>query len=175
MELVAPCPAFANARGVIQLEACIASAGRFLSPVLASGGSTPARTTECLEEAWAGLLSETEDARTGLADVAPTTVAGAVAQLLAAIRDIRIGDDFEIARARTLERQAVGFFIRSGLIDAGFAEVISQTDPHAPGLEKSLSGLSLAATGSTPDVGAGNGAGAVAVSVNRPPARRSNY
>ena len=50
-----------------------------------------------------------------------------MAQLLAAIRDVRTRDDAETKRARDLEAKAVRFLAGAGLYDARFARALSGT------------------------------------------------
>ncbi len=70
------------------------------------------------------LLMEAEAARDRLALADPVSAAGAMAQLLAAIRDQRVNDDAEISRARKLENQAARFMQKvAGLDDADCARL----------------------------------------------------
>ncbi len=68
------------------------------------------------------------DARDRLAKVQAVSAAGAMAQLLAAIRDIRVRDDAERERAKDLEVRAVRFLSAARLFDPNFCSKLSQTN-----------------------------------------------
>jgi hypothetical protein len=68
-----------------------------------------------------------DQARTRLAEVDAVSAAGAAAQLLAAIRDIRVSDDMEVVRAKDLEARAARFLSSAGLSDAAVCKRLSQT------------------------------------------------
>jgi len=72
----------------------------------------------------ARLLGE---ARGRLAEVEAVSAAGAMAQLLAAIRDVRVRDDAERERAKDLEAKAVRCLGDARLFDARFCGLLSHT------------------------------------------------
>ncbi|HEX5007196.1 MAG TPA: hypothetical protein VFV70_08800 [Hyphomonadaceae bacterium] len=73
------------------------------------------------------LMIAADHARTRLSEVDAVSAAGAAAQLLAAIRDIRVRDDMELTRARDLEARAARFLSSAGLSDAAICKRLSQT------------------------------------------------
>ena len=73
------------------------------------------------------LIIAADEARDRLAEVQAVSAAGAMAQLLAAIRDVRTRDDAEARRARDLEAKAVRFLAGAGLYDARFVRALSGT------------------------------------------------
>jgi hypothetical protein len=127
METLKPtefCPAAACAAAVARLEniidivACLKT-----QPHLARSLSVLGR----LETISESLMIAADQARTRLAEVDAVSAAGAAAQLLAAIRDIRVSDDMEMLRARDLEARAARFLSNSGLSDAAVSKRLSQT------------------------------------------------
>lgn len=96
-----PCNALRHARRVHRLER---QWDRLLN--VSANGACPC-----------SLLDEIEVARSQLADATPSTIDGALAQILAARRDIAIGDEESLRRADQLTRQAAAFLSPSaGLI-----------------------------------------------------------
>jgi hypothetical protein len=93
--------------------------------------AAPAR--ECLplmrglETILEDLLLTADEARDRLAECQAVSAAGAMAQLFAAIRDIRVGDDAEVKRAKALEARAHGFSAQAGGLDAASCGRLSQT------------------------------------------------
>jgi hypothetical protein len=73
------------------------------------------------------LLLAADDARGRLSKVDAVSAAGAMAQLLASIRDGRVRDDAECERGKDLEARAVRFLANAGLFDAAFCSQLSQT------------------------------------------------
>ncbi|MDP3492902.1 MAG: hypothetical protein Q8R82_07295, partial [Hyphomonadaceae bacterium] len=73
------------------------------------------------------LMLAADEARTRLALVDAISAAGAMAQLLAAIRDNRICDDDEARRAKDLEAKAIRFLGSANLYDPHFCRTLSQT------------------------------------------------
>jgi hypothetical protein len=73
------------------------------------------------------LILAAHDARDRLAKIDAVSPAGAIAQLLAAIRDIRVRDDHESERAKDLEARVVHFLASAGLYDSQFSNAVSQT------------------------------------------------
>jgi hypothetical protein len=118
------CPAAACAAAIVRLETFADQVGRLL------GEAQMARSMELmgeLEEIAAELTLAADDARDRLAEVEAVSAAGAMAQLLAAIRDVRVRDDAERERARDLEAKAVRFLSNARLFDARFCRMLSHT------------------------------------------------
>lgn len=128
---VAVCAASACAERLARLEADADAAERDIARELAAAAFTPGPDVfprlHALEARRDALLLEADAARDALAAVQATTCAGAAAQLLAAIRDVRAGDDAERRRARTLERHARRFFAASGVLAQPVSRAISQS------------------------------------------------
>jgi hypothetical protein len=118
------CPAAACAAAVVRLENLIAHVDRLKEQAALARS---ADLIERLEEIADELMMTAEDARSRLAQVEAVSAAGAMAQLLAAIRDVRVRDDAERHRARKLEARAVRFLGTAGLFDAHFCRQVSQT------------------------------------------------
>lgn len=76
------------------------------------------------------LFANIEDMRNRLAKARPSSLRGAVCQLLAAFRDRRVGDLADIRRAAELEASAVGYFDRACLLDSSFSRRLSYINPH---------------------------------------------
>jgi hypothetical protein len=113
------CLAARAAARVVELEAWIEAETR----LAVEWGEASA----AFEERMIDLLLEADAARTELSLAEASSFAGAAAQLLAAIRDIRVSDDGERLRARSLERLAVCFLAKTGAMDARAARMLSQT------------------------------------------------
>lgn len=131
MDPVDFCPAAARAKSLARLEGLFERVeGLMAEPTLARN---PKLASE-LEALACRLLMEIEEARKELASIDAVSSAGAIAQLLAAIRDIRVGDDAERKRARRLEARAVRFLGAAGLFDEDLCRRLSQTRlAEAPG------------------------------------------
>ncbi len=119
------CPAAACAAAIVRLEGFIDHVARLhLEAQLA-------RSPELMQQQLDGIHDElmlaADDARDRLAKVEAVSSAGAIAQLLAAIRDIRVRDDAERERAKDLEAKAVRFLANANLYDAHFSGKLSQT------------------------------------------------
>jgi len=71
------------------------------------------------------LFANIEDMRSRLAEARPSSLRGAICQLLAALRDRRIGDVTDIERAGKLEASAVAYFGRACLLDPSFSGRLS--------------------------------------------------
>ncbi len=123
------CPAAACAATIVRLEsftnhvACLMQEARL------------ARSPELMAELEAisdELSMAADEARDSLAKVEAVSAAGAMAQLLASIRDIRVCDDAELERAKDLEAMAVRFLGEARLFDRQFCNVLSHTKlgPH---------------------------------------------
>lgn len=118
------CPAAACAAAVVRLEGFIAHVAQLLDEArLARSPDLMAQLEEIHDE----LLLAADEARDRLAQVEAISSAGAMAQLLAALRDVRVRDDAEIRRAKDLEAKAVRFLAGANLYDARFCRTLSGT------------------------------------------------
>lgn len=123
-EAAAFCPAASCAGVIVRLESLLAQLARLQAA--AEPARSPAVMTH-LEAVKDELLIAVDEARDRLAQAEPVSAAGAIAQLLAAVRDIRIRDEHECERAKDLEMRAVGFLTRASLYNPDFASALSQT------------------------------------------------
>lgn len=121
------CPASAAAEGVARLEAYRDLAANLRGETEALCPEAPAALQRQMEEMADDLAMETDAARDRLALADAVSPAGAIAQLLAAIHDLRVNDDHERGRARMLEARALGYLLRSGLLDFEAARRLSRT------------------------------------------------
>lgn len=118
------CPAAACAAAIVRLEGFITQVTRLAVEAQA------ARSPDLMCQL--GMISDelilaVEEARDRLAQVEAISAAGAMAQLLAAIRDVRVRDDAERERARDLEAKAIRFLGAANLYDPHFCRSISQS------------------------------------------------
>jgi hypothetical protein len=120
------CPAAAIARDIARLEALVDVARHLIARAAPSPDCVP--LMRGLEAILDDLILAADEARDRLAEAHPLSAAGAIAQLLAAIRDIRVGDDHECGRAKDLEAMAAGFLAAASFDLGGRATGISQTD-----------------------------------------------
>ncbi len=118
------CPAAACAAAIVRIEAFIDHVARLMDE--ARLGRSPDLMAQ-LEAISDELIIAADEARDRLAEVQAVSAAGAMAQLLAAIRDVRTRDDAEARRARDLEAKAVRFLAGAGLYDARFVRALSGT------------------------------------------------
>ena len=118
------CPAAACAAAIVRIEAFIDHVARLMDE--ARLGRSPDLMAQ-LEALSDELIIAADEARDRLAEVQAVSAAGAMAQLLAAIRDVRTRDDAEARRARDLEAKAVRFLAGAGLYDARFVRALSGT------------------------------------------------
>ena len=118
------CPAAACAAAIVRIEAFIDHVARLMDD--ARLGRSPDLMAQ-LEAISDELIIAADEARDRLAEVQAVSAAGAMAQLLAAIRDVRTRDDAEARRARDLEAKAVRFLAGAGLYDARFVRALSGT------------------------------------------------
>ena len=116
------CPAAACAATVVRLEGFVANVSRLLEE--ARLARSPDLMHE-LEMVHSDLVLAADAARDRLASVVAVSAAGAAAQLLAAIRDVRVRDDAERERAKKLEARAVQFLDSAGLFDRRFCKPLS--------------------------------------------------
>lgn len=124
LDPIAFCPAAACAAAIVRLEGFIDHVASLHEE--ARMAASPALMAQ-LEAISVELILAADDARDRLAHVEPVSAAGAMAQLLAAIRDVRVRDDSEIARAKDLEAKAIRFLAAAGLYDARFCRSLSGT------------------------------------------------
>ncbi len=121
------CPARACAADIIRIEARIEDAIRLRDDAHRERRLDLA----CQMEAVLGdLFLAADEARERLSQVEAVSAAGAIVQLLAAIRDTRVRDDHECERARTLEAKAIRHPEVCGLLDAQACGALSQTKPR---------------------------------------------
>ena len=127
------CPASACAAAIVRLEGFIDHVARLHEHAQLARSQDLMRQLEAISDE---LLLAADEARTRLAQVEAISAAGAMAQLLAAIRDNRIRDDAERERAKDLEAKAIRFLANANLCDAHFCGTLSQTilggRPHVP-------------------------------------------
>ena len=121
---IAFCPAAACAAAIVRIEGFIDHVARLMDE--ARLGRSPDLMAQ-LEAISDELIIAADEARDRLAEVQAVSAAGAMAQLLAAIRDVRTRDDAEARRARDLEAKAVRFLAGAGLYDARFVRALSGT------------------------------------------------
>jgi hypothetical protein len=118
------CPAAACAATIVRLESFADHVARLL------GEARLARSPELmaeLEQISDELSLAADEARDSLAKLEAVSAAGAMAQLLASIRDLRVRDDAERERAKDLEAMAVRFLGQARLFDRQFCGVLSHT------------------------------------------------
>jgi hypothetical protein len=121
---IAFCPAAGCAAAIVRLEGFIDNVAQLY--VEAERARAPDLMRQ-LEAISGELIQAADEARDRLAAVEATSSAGAMAQLLAAIRDLRVRDDAERERAKNLEAKAIGFLADAHLYDAHVCSVLSQT------------------------------------------------
>ena len=132
------CPAAACGAAISRLEAIIDMIAQLKTEPRFAQSLTILGKLETISDS---LMIAADHARTRLSEVDAVSAAGAAAQLLAAIRDIRVRDDMELGRARDLEARAARFLSSAGLSDAAVSKRLSQTKlgkhpAHAPRLER---------------------------------------
>lgn len=118
------CPAAACAAAIVRIEGFIDHVARLMGE--ARLGRSPDLMAQ-LEAISDELIIAADEARDRLAEVQAVSAAGAMAQLFAAIRDVRTRDDAEARRAKDLEAKAVRFLAGAGLYDARFVKALSGT------------------------------------------------
>jgi len=118
------CPAAACAAALVRLEGFIDHLARLHEHAQLARSHDLMRQLEAISDE---LLLAADEARTRLAQVDAISAAGAMAQLLAAIRDGRVRDDAERERARDLEAKAIRFLANANLYDACFCGALSRT------------------------------------------------
>ena len=123
-DLIEFCPAAACAAAVVRLEGFADHVARLYEEAQLARSPDLMRQLEAISDE---LMLAADDARTRLAQVQAVSAAGAMAQLLAAIRDGRIRDDAERERARDLEAKAIRFLGSANLYDPHFCRTLSQT------------------------------------------------
>jgi ribosome-associated protein YbcJ (S4-like RNA binding protein) len=118
------CPAAACAAAIVRIEGFIDHVARLMDEArLARSPDLMAQ----LEAISGELILAADEARDRLAKVQAVSSAGAMAQLLAAIRDVRMRDEAESRRAKDLEAKAVRFLANASLYDAAFCKSLSGT------------------------------------------------
>lgn len=118
------CPAAACAAAIVRLEGFIDHVARLHEEAQMAGSPELMKQLEAISDE---LILAAEDARGRLAHVEAVSAPGAMAQLLAAIRDIRVRDETEATRAKDLEARAIRFLAGANLYDAQFCRSLSGT------------------------------------------------
>jgi hypothetical protein len=118
------CPAAACAAAIVRLEGFIDHVARLHQEAQLARSAELIRQLDAIQDE---LMLAADEARDRLAKVEAVSAAGAMAQLLAAIRDVRVRDDAERERAKNLEARAIRFLASAGLYDPGFATALSGT------------------------------------------------
>jgi hypothetical protein len=118
------CPAAACAAAIARLEGFSAHVARLQQEAQLARSPQLMCQLEAIQDE---LILAAHDARDRLAKIDAVSPAGAIAQLLAAIRDIRVRDDHESERAKDLEARVVHFLASAGLYDSQFSNAVSQT------------------------------------------------
>ncbi len=118
------CPAAACAAAIVRLECFVAHVAQLLDEARLARSPDLMAQLEAIQDE---LLLAADEARDRLAQVEPVSAAGAMAQLLGAIRDVRVQDDAEVRRAKDLEAKAVRFLAAANLYDAPFCRTLSGT------------------------------------------------
>ncbi len=118
------CPAAACAAAIVRREGFIDHVAGLYQEAQLARSADLMRQLEAISEE---LMLAADEARARLAQVEAISAAGAIAQLLAAIRDIRVRDNAERERAKDLEAKAIRFLANANLYDAHFCGVLSQT------------------------------------------------
>ncbi len=116
------CPAAAAAAEIIRLEGVVDHVARLITEAEAAREPVLLAQLATLSD---DLLLAADEARDRLAHVEAVSAPGAMAQLLAAIRDTRIRDDAELRRAKDLEAKAVRFLAEANLYDAQVCRTLS--------------------------------------------------
>lgn len=130
MAVVDFCPASKAASRLSRIEECATLVDRSLARMGTEAAPNP-DLLRSLESVQLKLSLDVERARDDLANAVAVSPGGAIAQLLAAIRDMRVADDDQRARAVRLEAQASAYLERSGLMDPRNARRISRTHATA--------------------------------------------
>ncbi len=118
------CPAAACAAAIVRIEGFIDHVARLKDEArLARSPDLVAQLDAISDE----LILAADEARDRLAQVEAISSAGAMAQLLAAIRDVRVRDDAERVRAKDLEAKAIRFLANANLYEASFCRTLSGT------------------------------------------------
>ena len=129
------CPAVAAAEAVRQADHGLDQIEDIAGGAVALPEHERVVVFDTLERLRSGLIDESELARDRLAMAEAVSPAGAIIQLLAALRDARVRDEREIRRSRALEARAMGYLSRSGLLDADCVRSVSQSPGLAMGLD----------------------------------------
>lgn len=119
------CPAAACAAAIVRLEGFSDQVARLLTEAKLTSSPDLIGKLEAIADE---LMLAADDARDRLSKVEAVSAAGAIAQLLAAIRDIRVRDDAERERAKDLEVRVVRFLSAARLFDPNFCSKLSQTN-----------------------------------------------
>lgn len=138
MPVIEFCPASKAARKLSRIESCAGLVDHSLAQISRDGSAARPELLRSLEGVQLKLSLDSEQARDELANAQAVSPAGAIAQLLAAIRDMRVSDDDQRARAARLESAALGYLGASGLFDPRDGRRISRTQATLPPQPASL-------------------------------------
>lgn len=132
MDVIEFCPANRAATDLARTEASADLVDRSLARIASTSRDSQIELVRSMECVQLKLGLESESARDRLAKAPAKSAAGAIAQLLAAIRDMRINDDEHRQRAVRLEDAALEYLRSSGAIDPRNARRISRTRAARP-------------------------------------------
>lgn len=118
------CPAAACAAAIVRLEGFVDHVARLHEEAKMAGSPELMKQLEAISDE---LILAADEARGRLAHVEAVSSVGAMAQLFAAIRDVRVRDAAETERAKDLEARAIRFLSSAGLYDASFCRSLSGT------------------------------------------------
>lgn len=127
MSVVDFCPATRAANDLSRIEAAADLIDRSILRQCGHADRSDPEVLKSLECIQLKLSLESEASRDELASVPAKSAAGAIAQLLAAIRDMRVNDDDHRRRAAQLEMTALEYLRSSGVLDPRDGRRISRT------------------------------------------------
>ncbi len=126
------CPAASAGRLLADLERQLDARHKALIERQSAGRPSDAILMQRLEQEFCETVSAVDAAAWRLAECEPASLEGALAQMLAAIRDRRTADDDTLLRARRLETHAIAFIARKRLVDADMARRLGAATEAAP-------------------------------------------
>lgn len=132
MTVVDFCPATRTANNLSRIESSADLVDRSIIRLGSGSAADDSDLMSSLHCIQLKLSLESEAARDELAATPAKSAAGAIAQLLAAIRDMRVNDDDHRVRAAQLEGMALEYLKGSGVLDTRDARRISRTKAARP-------------------------------------------
>ena len=132
MTVIDFCPATRTADTLSRIESSADLVDRSIVRLGSGSASEDSELMSSLHCIQLKLSLESEAARDDLAAMPARSAAGAIAQLLAAIRDMRVNDDDHRLRAARLEGAALEYLKSSGVLDPRNARRISRTKAAHP-------------------------------------------